>query len=53
MQIESYKSLSTKLNYKWINNVNVKPDILNLTKTKWRTVLNSLAAAKTFCKDHH
>jgi hypothetical protein len=34
MKIDPYLSPFTKLKFKWINDLNIKPDILNLTEEK-------------------
>ena len=42
MQIDPYLSPCTKLKSKWIKDLNIKPDTLNLTEKKVGIVLNAL-----------
>jgi hypothetical protein len=43
MKINPYLSPCTKLKSKWIKELNIKPEKLNLTEGKWERALNSLA----------
>lgn len=47
MNIDPFLLPYTKLKYKWIKDLNIKPDTLNLIKRKWRIGLNSLAQENT------
>ena len=48
MQIESYLSPSTKLKSKWIKNLKVKPDTLNLVKEKVGDSLEYIGTGDNF-----
>ena len=48
IQIDPYPSPHTKLNYKWIKNLNIKPDTLNLIEEKLGNSLELIGTEKTF-----
>lgn len=48
MQIGPYLSHSTKLKYKWIKDLNVKPDTLNLLEKKVGNSLELIGTEDTF-----
>ena len=48
MQIEPYLSPCTKLKYKWIKDLNIKPTTLNLTEEKVGSSLGYLGTGDHF-----
>lgn len=48
MQIDPYSSPRIKVNYKWIENLNVKPDILNLIENEGGNSLELMGQEKAF-----
>lgn len=48
IQIDPYLTRCTKHNFKWIKDLIIKPDTLNLTEGKWGIALNYLAQKNTF-----
>ena len=48
MQIDPYLSLCTKLKSKWIKDLNVKPDTLNLIEQKMGNGLELLSTGDNF-----
>lgn len=47
MKTDAYLLPYTKLNFKWIKDLNIKPDTLNLIKRKREIGLNSLVYENT------
>jgi hypothetical protein len=50
MQIDSFLSLGTKLKFKWIKDLHIKPDTLNLVEEKVEK--NTLAQGKISRTEH-
>jgi hypothetical protein len=48
MQIDSYQSPLTKLNSKWIEDLNIKPDTLNLIEEKVGITFNLISSGDNF-----
>lgn len=48
MQIDPFFSPRTKLNYKWIKDLNIRPDTLTLTEEKVRNSLELRGTGKGF-----
>ena len=48
MQINPYSSPRIKVNYKWIEDLNVRPDILNLIENKSGNSLELMSQEKAF-----
>ena len=48
MQIDSYVSLCTKLKSKWIKNLNMKPDTLNLIEENVGNFLEDIVTGDKF-----
>lgn len=48
MQTDSYLSACEKLNSKWIENFNIRPDILNLVEEKVRNYLDLIETKISF-----
>jgi hypothetical protein len=48
MQIDPYLSLCTKLKFKWINDINIKPEALNLIKEKIENILDCIGIGDNF-----
>lgn len=48
MQIDPYLSSYTKLNFKWINNLNKRTDILNMIEKKVGNNLELTSTGKDF-----
>jgi hypothetical protein len=46
MKKDPYLAPCTKLKFKWIKNLNIKPDTLNLREEEWERALDSLAQGK-------
>jgi hypothetical protein len=50
MKLDPYLSTCTKLNSKWIKNLNIKPDTLNLIKEKVGKSLKLIVIGEFFLK---
>ena len=48
MQIDSYLSSCTKLKSKWIKDLNIKPDTLNLIEEKMGNILEHIGTRHNF-----
>jgi hypothetical protein len=48
MQMNPHLSPSTKLNFRWIKDLNIKPDILNLIKERVKNSLELISMGKDF-----
>jgi hypothetical protein len=48
MQIDSHLSLCTKLNLKWIKDVNIKPETLNLIESQMKDSIVHIGTGDSF-----
>ena len=50
MQIDSFLSPCTKIKFKWIKDLHIKPDVLNLIEEKVGNSLEHMGTGETFLK---